>query len=209
MGFSITTAEPKEGRKAKDAEQSPFGGCHNLLNHYRTIGTELLRTENQKIRTRQGEGSMLREFREATVFVPVEVLESFLDDLLDLDIPDRKLFIQVKGSRVMLNTIGILGTIASLVIAGYLAFDGLSSLTVLFTSAVIAIPCLLVWQFSPRGYLARRLKFARILSQEISRRHGHGRGNDTWSMQRLMLKRILRTVEVEPAPDAACSSYSR
>jgi hypothetical protein len=113
-----------------------------------------------------------REFSHGVVFVPVEVLESYLDDLLDLGVSDESLFI--KKPRPSTRALVLLCT-------AFATFLG-----AVYSIAVgpfeVPIPALLLvtflagigsaFYFVPRTKILRRFGFATIVSREISARRG-------------------------------------
>ena len=68
----------------------PYSRSVKLVSDYRTIGTELLRYESGTRSYGYQSFSAFTGFREGVAFVSVEVLESYLEDLLDIDGPIRK-----------------------------------------------------------------------------------------------------------------------
>ena len=146
-----------------------------LKTHYLTVGSELLKYEMECLGWRlNNEDAARRQFREGVSFVPVEVLESFLDDLLDLRIPDRSLHIerQIRFAGVVLAGIALILLGIAL---NYFAM-GLSYFQSFAFSMLLGLGALFVWHHTYRRS-HRRLLFVKILSQEISRRRGrHGDG---------------------------------
>jgi hypothetical protein len=152
---------------------SPFGGCAKLLSHYRQVGAALLRYETVVCGSLLPGQRYVREFGLAVAFVPVEVLESYLDDVLDLGVNDESLFISKTrpAKRAMFLVVLCLATISYL---GYAAFTGESNtawplLTVVAFSAGIGSAL----YFLPRTKALRRFSFATVMSREIARRRGH------------------------------------
>ena len=68
----------------------------------------------------------------------------------------------------------------------------------------VAVAFSLAWYLSPYGGVARRLGFARILSQEISRRRGgFAEGDTILDQTRIGLREIFRPARPEAAKGAA------
>ena len=166
----------------------PFGGCNRLLDHYQQIGRALLECE-RKLSTSLLPGQRhKREFGQSVVFVPVEVLESYLDDLLDVGVCDDSLFIRkpTPAKRALL-----------LSAVGAAAFGG-SVLAVLGGATVASLSALIITTFLaglggalyfvPRLKVFRRFSFATILSSEIARRRGHDRTNVGGFATRLLMR---------------------
>jgi hypothetical protein len=100
------------------------------------------------------------------------MLESYLEDLLDLDVADEKLFIR----QAMANKRGLalsgLGLCGAVVVGVYAASAGVPLWSSLGISIVLALPFAALWHFAPQERASRRLLFAKLLSQEIFRRRG-------------------------------------
>lgn len=152
---------------------NPFGGCATLLNHYRQVGSALLCYERVVCGSLLPGQRYVRDFGHAVAFVPVEVLESYLDDLLDLGVNDESLFIR-KTRPAKRAVFLVVLCIATILYLGYLAFTGDSNaawplLTVVAFSAGIGSAL----YFLPRTKALRRFSFATVMSREIARRRGH------------------------------------
>lgn len=168
----------------KDANETrhDFGGCNNLLAQYRAVGAALMTYQKESgfssfldlySDLRKKESLPDRNLRHALAFISVEVMESYLDDLLDLDVQEEKLFIQTK-TKFPLYPLVSAGGILLTVAAGLFMVD--SGYTVSFSFALtilMAIPFVVLWHMSPKQGLALRLIFARALSQQISKRRGN------------------------------------
>jgi len=152
---------------------SPFGGCSRLLEHYRQIGSALIVYERTMYASLFSTFGDSREFSPSVAFVPVEVLESYLDDLLDLGVADESLFIKrVRPSSRALATSCV-----------WLAALCLGFFSVVTIVSAIPIPALLLGSFLaglgsasyflPRTRILRRFGFATIISREIASRRGH------------------------------------
>jgi hypothetical protein len=160
---------------SQNDDPTPFGGCARLLSHYQQVGAALIQYERVVCGSLLPGQRYVREFGQAVSFVPVEVLESYLDDLLDLGVNDESLFIRKTrpAKRALFLVVLCVATIAYL---GYLAFSGESNaawplLTVVAFSAGIGSAL----YFLPRTKALRRFSFATVMSREIARRRGHDR----------------------------------
>ncbi|MCB0335548.1 MAG: hypothetical protein KDD62_04560 [Bdellovibrionales bacterium] len=143
--------------------------CSSLSRDYATIGRELLEYEASSL----GPQLAFRNFREGVVFVSIAVLETYLEDLLDSDVLEERLYIgDVKPSSFRQNmTLGLLASFA--VCVGLSLFFNL--LPVLAGAALLGIGSLVTYYIcfiSPKGKLVRRMGFAKVVSKEISRRRG-------------------------------------
>ena len=169
----------------------PFGGCSRLLTDYRTIGRELLAFEQANRLYGYRSFRAFTAFREGVVFVSVEVLESYLEDLLDLEVPEEKLCIQREAARFRgLPALCFSGMVTGLGIGLFAARTGASLLLSSALAVAIAAPFAILWHFSPRSRVTRRMLFARVLSQEISRRRGRDKDEGAGIMfERFMAKK--------------------
>lgn len=164
------------GSNALLSDQALFGGCGRLLGQYRSVGAALRAYERRcyplglarVIRPAQ------KELRAALSLVPVEVLESYLDDLLDLELEDARLFIELPGAPT-LNIPNMIGAVVgACLFGGALALlNQTSPLTATLLGGLIA-SIVFGYCFS-RHNAARRMRFANIISQEANRRRGHPR----------------------------------
>jgi len=165
---------------AKSSENTdkshPFGGCNKLLEQYRMIGRGLLAYERSAcaplIPTQRG----LKDFAAAVAFVPVEVLETYLDDLLDLGVSDESLFIKKPktcwAGRTLLSILGLALCGAALVSLGSLKSAFMPALLAITFMAGIASTL----YFLPRTKAIRRFSLATVVSREIGQRRGQDRG---------------------------------
>ena len=167
----------------EDFDLKPFGGCGTLLGHYKSVGSALLDYE-RKISKRlyyvlYPSYKLDQQFSTAVSFVGVEVLESYLDDLLDLNISDESLFILRPWASWQRISLGVsFGIIAMLGAAAYSLLDagGLALFSCAATLSMAIICTVLICL--PRPKILRRFGFATLLSHEILRRRGNdGRGN--------------------------------
>ena len=142
------------------------------MGDYRTIGLELMRYESGTSAYGYQSFSAFTHFREGVSFIQVEVLESYLEDLLDLEITEDTLFIRLAGFRVRSIHWSLAGLLGALTIGLYAASRGASLPLSFGLTVALALPFAAMWHFAPRDGLARRLGFAQLLSHEIARRRG-------------------------------------
>jgi len=161
---------------AENSDQAglhPFGGCNRLLEQYQTVGRALLGYERLFGGALIPSGRYAREFSTNVSFVPVEVLETYRDDLLDLGVSDEGLFIKKSQHNwrgmtlVAALLVGISG--ALFVLHGDLTAALLPALLVVtFLSGIASTLYLL-----PRAKVIRRFSFATVVAHEIAQRRGH------------------------------------
>ena len=163
----MNTAEEREDKNRKPSVPA-FGGCRRLLAQYKTVGHALLSVEHLSDAYRSG---AQRNFEEDVAFIPLEVLESYLEDLLDLEITDGQLFIvREPGLR---PSLGLSGAMLSMVAAvAMFAFTG--NLVLLAGFAFVSLMSFLLHMAETPHGAVRRVSFARVLSCEVSRRRGEG-----------------------------------
>lgn len=148
----------------------PFGGCGRLLGQYRAIGSALLRVEFRR---------SVHIFRESVAAIPSEVLESYLDDLLDVSVREETLFIRRSLGWLRAILAPGVGFVVALGTGLYAAAGGASFSVALSLTVCAALPFALMLQYFPKYGLMRRMGFAQIVSSEISRRRGRDRaGSD-------------------------------
>lgn len=167
-----------------DNSVQSFGGCSKLREQYRLVGQAFLEFERQcsvlssvfplspVVRGRPHPG---RGFQTGVAFVAVEVLESYLEDLLDLDVSDEALSIPRQRRVLNSSMTSLLGLAGSFALGVYAASAGASLFVTFALTLSVALPFALLWHFTPSEGLARRMAFAQILSQEIARRRGADR----------------------------------
>ncbi|MBN8547745.1 MAG: hypothetical protein J0M12_00370 [Deltaproteobacteria bacterium] len=157
-------------------EPHPFGGCNRLLSQYSCIGSELLKYEASTRRYGRGSFSAFSHFREGVSFVSVEVLESYLEDLLDLDVSEDRLFIKRESPNLKWMFVSLLGLSGATSLGLYAASTGASLFASFALTAALALPFAVLWNYAPRGGVTRRIGFAQIVSHEVSRRRGSDKG---------------------------------
>jgi len=150
-----------------------FAGCERLKCQYITIGQELLKFEKNRVGYSYKIFTAYTLFREGIAFVPVEVLESYLDDLLDLEISDKSLKIELDGVGKSAGWFLLALTVAFLSLAAYLiSRSGAPLLLFIALTFLASLPFMLVAQQFCLDRAARRMQFAKVLKHEISRRRG-------------------------------------
>lgn len=179
-------------RKHEIQQPHPFGGCNRLMGQYQVVGQALLHYEEHSSSRFILHRQYSREFSVSVSFVPVEVLETYLDDLLDLTVGDDVLCI--KRSSSMLKKIS---AFLLLVGGGVILLESWLSLSlmsiVLLSTLTFGFLCL---GFAlPRMRVVRRFSFATLVSREIATRRGQGHSGlrsfagrmfmgDLWSMEK-------------------------
>ena len=168
------TDSSSERRVSSEEGAHPFGGCQRLRKQYSTIGAALITLEHYgSFSLVQRGASAEKIFREEVTFTPVEVLESYFDDLLDPEVSDERLSIALRswGQRVASNLVSILGLFGAMLSGLYAATLGTSLSFSFFIALALAVPFATMLYLSAGGS-TRRLRFAQVLSREISRRRG-------------------------------------
>jgi len=163
------------GSAAFDSQKSLFGGCERLLVQYRAIGAALKRYEHSCMLPGFSKvmRSAERELRISLSPIPVEVLESYLEDLLDLELEEGRLFIEQPG--VPLTSTKMVCILAAFGILG--GTLGLVAKTTPITSTLLgAAIALLFFLFClSKHQTTRRMRFANLISKEANRRRGNPR----------------------------------
>lgn len=167
----------------------PFGGCNRLAQSYELIGQELLKYDMALYR--YNTAGQYPDFRTGVASVQVEVLESYLEDLLDLDVPEQKLSIVRRHPHYIYHWLSLSGLLGSVGTGLYAVSTGASLVLSFGITVVLSLPFGVLWHFAPRGGLVRRLAFAQIVSHEISRRRGTDRNDDTDSGGATVLTSLL------------------
>jgi len=193
----FSSGHMKTAPLADDTLRSPFGGCNRLLEQYQQTGRALLDYERRLCGALIPGPRFSREFGHAVAFIPVEVLESYLDDLLDVGVSDDSLFIsKLKPAKraLALSAIGVtaLGASAFEVSGG----ATLASLTTLILVTFFSGLGAAVY-FIPRMKVIRRFSFATVVSGEIARRRGHDRTNVGGFATRLLMRDLWQRGEAQ------------
>lgn len=181
----------------------PYARSPRLLGDYRTIGAELLCYEGGTRGYGGRSFTAFTAFREGVAFVHVSVLESYLEDLLDLDITEETLFIRRTGFRPRSTHGAFIGLLGALALGLYAASGGASLPLSFGLTVALALPFAVMWHFAPRDGLARRVGFAQIISHEIARRRG---GGDTRTTSPVAL---LETLVAHRNPSSARTISAR
>lgn len=168
-----------------------FSRSQKFIDCYRMIGGALLDYE----RAHSGLGSVLTlshfstpfpvpldlgsffkksksSFESGVAFVPVEFLEAYLEDVLDLKSKDEDLYIVTARKFPWSAWVAILGLAFSISVGLYAVSLGYSLIASFALTAMLALPFGILWHFSPRDKISRRMLFAKLLQNEISRRRG-------------------------------------
>jgi hypothetical protein len=175
----------------KQKARHQFGGCNRLLNQYRVIGSELLRFEANSYKYTYGLTCDTTELREGLAFIPVEPLEAYLEDLLDLEVGEDYLFIFREKGRFHPVIVAFSGLLFAICTGLYAASSGASLFLAFALTFSLALPFAVLWHFAPREGAMRRLGFAQVLSQEISRRRGHDRDTGEGTRSGMVINRLL------------------
>ncbi len=185
----------------------PFGGCNRLLGQYQTIGAALLSLEDTQRRYGGGTAA-LAAFREGVSFVPVEVLESYLDDLLTLSVREETLFIQREFDKAQLVSAGLplAGIIVAIAGGLYASSQGAPAVLSFACTISLALPFAVLWHYVPRG-ATRRVRFAQVLSQEIARRRGHDGSRHQLRTHSFGLSELFGAKAPTSAPNASFEIY--
>lgn len=142
---------------------------------YRIIGAELLALEGRYDAIGRITPSSFKSFRQGVVTISVEVLESYLEDLLDNSVDDGYLFIERAGKEWVAKGVALVGLGAALAAGLYLAVQS-DSIALSFPSTLLlACPFAWLWHRGARLGANRRMFFAHIVSHEIARRRGISR----------------------------------
>jgi hypothetical protein len=186
----------------------PYGGCRRLRNQYSNIGQALLGCEQlPRVKGVDRNDDLTRLFHQEVAFIPTEVLESYLDDLLNLGRTERELYITPEKSCLARRK--TCGLVAAVVVAAVFLgtwMDGYLALAVPVAVALGAIFSLL-WIVVPYSSMSRRIKFAQIVSQEVTRRRGGAGASQRRRLStRQVLEQLLSASEPEQLQGAARGS---
>jgi len=116
-----------------------------------------------------------RQFRESVSFLNNEVLQSYFEDLLDLEISDAALFIDREYSIIQNYYFPLVGMLTGLGSGLYTASLGLPLVVALSLILIMSVPCALFLYSMPRRGARRRMVFAQLLARELDYRRGGGR----------------------------------
>lgn len=155
-----------------------------LARQYSIIGSELLSYESSastlvsvlefaiQSRWSEQEASRQERFQHGVSFIQLAVLESYAEDLVDLECKDDELYIRSKYASIGKMLFVWLGMVFALTSGSLAAFSGGTFLFSLLITTLVALPFGMYWHVSPCSGVARRMNFAKILFREISRRRG-------------------------------------
>lgn len=160
--------------KISTESNHPFAGCNRLMSQYRTIGTALLCYEESYSSRFMPNGGGRRDFSISVSFVPVEVLEAYLDDLLDVSVTDESLFIR-RTTSVVRRIVG--AAVAAVLAIGLVGTWTHSPVVPAMVLTLCGIGFLCTAFALPRMKVVRRFSFATLVSREIAGRRGQGHGN--------------------------------
>lgn len=191
----------RSDKNTESVERHPFGGCNRLLNHFQVIGAALLEYESS--RSDRSE----RDFGVAVAFVPIEVLESYLEDLLSLDVSIDRLYLSYEEPSLLSLCFAIAGMIFSVGLGIFAASTGASLFLSLALTICLAFPFAALWHFAPRAGIMRRMRLAQVLSRHISHRRG-GDSDEGPGSGSLFLSSLLTAKRSGSTQGAARSLYS-
>lgn len=145
--------------------------ANSLKNSYFLIGNALLQFESDIEQFGPNYSLAFNELREELVFTPVELLEAYLEDLLNMKISDQNLFIAPEACRWKNIRCQLWIAAFVLALAGLLIFMGFSLSWAALVTLLSCLPLIGLASLAPLK-LKRRMLFARALSREIARRRG-------------------------------------
>lgn len=186
----------------------PFGGCNDSLSQYKIIGRALIVVEQDSLVYGYGSQRAVQEFREGVASVSVEMLESYLEDLLDSQVALDHLYIARPGFWKSVDLLTILSLLGSCAVGTYVSLTSGAPLTGLSSTLLLALPVVTVWHRSPFGHLARRVSFARIVSKEVARRRGSDKDGSAEGANTGFSLRTLLGGDPEPRGSAPVRSTS-
>ena len=201
-----------------------FGGCNKLYAQYRNVGWELCAYEERMgtfkaivdsnflrhlNRLRKGACDScpaFEAFKVGVAFIPDEVLDSYLEDLLSLKVSESKLFIEQKTNLpLILNCVSYLGLLCALALGLFAVSAGVSVLYAFALSVLVASPFGILWHVGPKYGVMRRMDFAQIISKELARRRGSDDLGTTPALESKVLQRFLGS-KISDIPQGAARS---
>lgn len=192
-------------RKHESQSVHPFGGCNRLMGQYQIIGSALLHYEERASSRFMLHRQHGREFSVGVSFVPVEVLETYLDDLLDLTVGDDTLFI--KRSSFVIKRVVALLAVLGVGITLVESWLSIPLIPVIFV-AVCTLGVLCLAFALPRMRVVRRFSFATLVSREIATRRGQGHGGLRSFAGRMFMGDLWKMEKYSPSSYSA-HPYSR
>ena len=163
----------------------------NFSQHYKVIGQELSGFDCAS-RYSYDLLPAFTEFREGVAFVPVEVLESYLEDLLDPNKSCQELSIVDAAClrrRLALPLIGLAFVVACGI---HFAGQGVAIPAALGITLISAVPFGAMLHLAVTYDSRRRMKFAQVVSREIARRRGEDRDGRGMTRSQLMFGEFFR-----------------
>lgn len=145
-----------------------------LCGHYRSVGIALLAYERESpLLLRVINKPAMANLRVALSFLPDSILDSYLEDLLDLEVLDRDLFIASRSfsPRNLLVALPFAGLLCSVGTGFYLSTLELAYSFCVAVIVICSIPFAILWEWVPRSS-NRRLFFARLIAAQLSNRRG-------------------------------------
>jgi hypothetical protein len=150
----------------------------SIQSTYQSIGQSLLAYEQKAKHITSDINFAFTELRENLAFIQVEVLESYLEDLLNPKVSDEALCIARKRTKFYRFIFDILVIVTALS-AGLLFIEyGYSKYTAFLAIFCSFLPFYFLSKYSP-FLITRRMSLARALSKEISRRRGRDDDDNT------------------------------
>ena len=199
MNFKLHN-ETEAPSAEKHEPLSPFGGCNRLLDQYQQVGRALLEFEDCVCGTLGSSKAYLAKFSAGVSFVPVEVLEAFLDDVLDLGVSDESLFIRKRRPALRAILLLITGiTALGLLMVPAPEISGAPTLPLLMLVIFLAGLGSAMY-FIPRAKVLRRFNFATLISREISHRRGSDKSDMGGIATRLLIREWWPVKRTVPAP---------
>lgn len=115
-------------------------------------------------------------FRNGVAIIPDHILASYLDDLLDLGVPERRLCIGTR-STLGVSPLGVISAITGAVLSGlftwFVSGGVLAGAAVTLGGFFIILGLL---RSMPTGKLSRRMGLAHFVTRELVRRRGGDEG---------------------------------
>jgi uncharacterized membrane protein len=144
---------------------------------YSAIGVALTNYDYNCFCEKIDEELAFSAFREDLVFMQVEVLESYLEDLLNLKMSDEYLCISKDYSRWPTRVFEVAIALFAVCMGAVSALLGATQTMAYALTFISIIPLFFIYYLSPRS-TRRRMRFARLISREISRRRGHDKDGE-------------------------------
>ena len=152
------------------------------FDYYSTIGGALVQCEILKYKDGYGSAKLNIEFKDRTCSIPVEILESYLDDLLHIETKDKGLFIERTDGEYLRNKYWVPIGFSILSIGLCYLFDYGFFAHIISVLAIALLAYFGSWMLTPYNSFRRRLFFGQLVSNEISRRRGGG-NNNSWNAE--------------------------